>query len=376
MANIASINTCHLSIIQGSAGGEGQATSQMAMQLNYTKNLKKTNTFTYTDGDSISALYSADNLHHFVMSAELIKDCFSRFDPRVSDILLKCTPHSITVSTYTDPNKNIRSSRYAYTIDSGRCSEYSVIDAVKIVCNLKEFHAVVDFMDHMDTPIHASFEDVGKPILFTYRIESKVMLDVALMSQMDETENNESIPTQSVQIPNIREPVSSRPFGHSYNPTQSSQPSRDRHRDISSLTTAPPETPYNSLSESPELPSRPDPPRTDIHNTVSVESMPSLDSLHHQPNEQRTTRQVAEPGSASQRLTTLQMLREKKRQSMYQDTQMEMGSPIYDRTRNTTPESRSSLDLEDSAPYIKEEGSSRISYRRGKKRPCINEDSD
>lgn len=57
---------------------------------------------------------------------------------------------------------DIRSSRYAYTIDSGRCSEYSVIDAVKIVCNLKEFHAVVDFMDHMDTPIHASFEDVGK----------------------------------------------------------------------------------------------------------------------------------------------------------------------------------------------------------------------
>lgn len=57
---------------------------------------------------------------------------------------------------------DIRPSRYSYTIDSERCTEYSVIEPVKIVCNLKEFHAVVDFMDFMNTPIHANFEDVGK----------------------------------------------------------------------------------------------------------------------------------------------------------------------------------------------------------------------
>lgn len=106
MISIESIKMCHLSIIRGSVGGEGQVASRMTMQLIYNNNSKKTNTFMYTDGDSITALYSSGNLHHFVMSTETIRDCFSRFDPRVSDILLKCTPHSVTISTYTDPTKS------------------------------------------------------------------------------------------------------------------------------------------------------------------------------------------------------------------------------------------------------------------------------
>lgn len=97
---------CHISIVPGRVDDEGHVASKMTMQLVYKNDSKKTNTLSYTDGDSITALYNTDNLHHFVMSTENIRDCFSRFDPRVSDILLKCTPHSITVSTYTDPSKS------------------------------------------------------------------------------------------------------------------------------------------------------------------------------------------------------------------------------------------------------------------------------
>lgn len=99
---------CCISIIRGSVDDEGQTTSQMTMQLIFNNNAKKTNRFVYTDSDRISALYNTDNLHHFVMHTENIRDCFSRFDPRVSEISLKCTPHSVTVSTYMDPSKSKR----------------------------------------------------------------------------------------------------------------------------------------------------------------------------------------------------------------------------------------------------------------------------
>lgn len=193
------------------------------------------------------------------------------------------------------------------------------------------------------------------------------MLDVALMSQIDRNDNNGNIPIPPVQVPDIREPVPPRLFSQTYRTTQESQSSRTQHRDINSMPTAPPESPYHSYSESPEPPTRPDPPRLDLYNTESLESMPSVGSSQHIPETQRFTRRAMEQSSASQRLTTLQMLREKKRQQSYQNPPLEMESPIYDHDRNPTPEMRSSREFDGFAPDIKEEHFSSIEHRRSKK---------
>lgn len=200
------------------------------------------------------------------------------------------------------------------------------------------------------------------------------MLDIALMSQMDETENYSNIPAPAavhVQVPNIREPTSSRFFN---TPAQVSQPpiapTEPQERDISTMTTAPQESFSRSFSSSPELP-RETTPRERNYDMSSTESMPTIDPSQNSIEEPLFSRPTIQ-SSSSQRLTTLQRLRERKRNSSYQSPGLSMeipsyhqgGSKTHDRLfpsdSNTTPEPRSSREAEgSSAPHVKEESSKR-----------------
>lgn len=80
--------------------------TRFTMQLIYKDKSKKINNMSYTDGDEIVPLYDKNQLNHFVISTLDIRDSFSRFDNRVPDILLECTPHDITLSSFADPSKS------------------------------------------------------------------------------------------------------------------------------------------------------------------------------------------------------------------------------------------------------------------------------
>lgn len=76
------------------------------MRLIYKHESNKINNMSYTDGDEIVPLYDKNQLNHFIISTHDIRDSFGRLDSRVPDILLECTPHDITISSFTDPAKS------------------------------------------------------------------------------------------------------------------------------------------------------------------------------------------------------------------------------------------------------------------------------
>lgn len=102
--NIELIKMCQITILPGVAGTD----SKLTMRLIYKNGTKKTNNISYLDGDKIVALYDKKKSNHFIMNTHTIRECFIRFDPRVSEILLSCVPNHITLSTYIDPQKSKR----------------------------------------------------------------------------------------------------------------------------------------------------------------------------------------------------------------------------------------------------------------------------
>lgn len=240
-----------------------------------------------------------------------------------------------------------------------------------------------------------------RPILFTYRLEGKLMLDIALMSQIDETDNNATIPSPiHVEIPSIREPTSSRPFGHINTPTQASQPrntntctpSRLQQRSINSMTTTSPDTSPPSHTQSPVIP-RINQPMENNYNMSSTESLCIVSRLENNTEEPLFSRipsvnkeqdnGIRQSSSASQRLTTLQRLREMKRSSSGCSPELNMYNPDFGRDgtgsggrgsgsffpfdSHATLEPRSSRDTEGSVPCVKQENLSSLPSRPKKK---------
>ncbi|KAG2237897.1 hypothetical protein INT48_002202 [Thamnidium elegans] len=309
------IQMCQISIMPATT----DTGPRFTMQLVYKNKSKKINNMSYTDGDGIVPLYDKNQLNHFIISTHDIRDSFGRFDNRVPDILLECTPHDITLSSFADPAKNIRPSRYSYSIKSNRCIEYSIIESAKIVVNFKEFQAIVDFADYMEIPVHALFEEVGRPILFIYKLENVLMLDVALMTQnveepestaesiaIDHTSSNPyssrtntapSRPTFTQSLPHVN--ISSSIFND--------QSPVDHLRDIGSRSTV---AVISSASQdlSPDVPStRTNSPLESIHSSVGMASDVSQDQEEPLFNKSYNIK--------ADRRTTLQKLREAKRSS-------------------------------------------------------------
>ncbi|GAA5804112.1 hypothetical protein HPULCUR_009598 [Helicostylum pulchrum] len=320
--SIESIQVCQISIVPATT----EIGTRFTMQLIYKDKSKKINNMSYTDGDEIVPLYDKNQLNHFVISTLDIRDSFSRFDNRVPDILLECTPHDITLSSFADPSKNIRP--YSYSIKSNCCTEYSIIESAKIVVNFKEFRAIVDFADYMEIPVHALFEEVGKPIVFIYKLDNILMMDVALMTQNVEepesTAENISIdPTSSnsyssrtntapsrptVTQPSSRDNISSSVFND--------QSPADDLRNIGSMSTT-----AASQYVSPDIP--------------STEANSSLDSVHSFAGIPPDVIQDQEEplfhkshNINADRRTTLQKLREAKRSSGRSNCLFESSSSI------------------------------------------------
>lgn len=93
---------CRISIVPGTI----DTLPQFTMELIYKHKPSKIENMSYTDGDEIVPLYNKNQLNHFIISTHDIRHSFSRFDNRVPDILLECTPHDITLSSFTDPAKS------------------------------------------------------------------------------------------------------------------------------------------------------------------------------------------------------------------------------------------------------------------------------
>ncbi|GAA5816279.1 hypothetical protein MFLAVUS_009805 [Mucor flavus] len=354
------IQTCQISIVPGTI----DTLPRFTMRLIYKHESNKINNMSYTDGDEIVPLYDKNQLNHFIISTHDIRDSFGRLDSRVPDILLECTPHDITISSFTDPAKNIRPSRYSYSIKSSRCTEYSIIESAKIVVNFKEFQAIVNFADYMEIPLHALFEEVGTPIVFVFKLDNILMLDVALMTQkVEEPESAaESIPIDHTSSNIYSSRTNTVPSGPTV--TQSSsrinisssifndQSPVDHLRDIGSRSTV---AVISSASQclSPDIPStESNSPMDSIHSSAGMP--PDVSQDQEEPLFHRSYNIKAD------RRTTLQKLREAKRSSGRSNCLFESSSSIEN----------------DESVYVKQESRSEPSVSKKKKQRRIIEESE
>ncbi|EIE90530.1 hypothetical protein RO3G_15241 [Rhizopus delemar RA 99-880] len=199
------IRNCQIHITEGD---ENNSESRLHLTILCQNGVTKKKTIWYANGESVDALYSKDYSHYLIVDPTLIKDYLNLFHPKVIDIVFECTPEFIIIKSFWDYNTSSHIDKPVQTTFKMKvtdCIEYSVTQHIKLVFNLKEFKAIIDYMESMEAPVHAHFEEPGKTILFTYEQNNEIIAEFALMTHPDtsSTERHDSISFNEHSIASI-----------------------------------------------------------------------------------------------------------------------------------------------------------------------------
>ncbi|KAI8878538.1 hypothetical protein K501DRAFT_287837 [Backusella circina FSU 941] len=182
LANVASLTKCTIHIDDRSTQ-EGTEYSQINLGLEYQNRVKKKHALWFSESDDIDQLYPQTSPYEFNANPNLFSSYTAFFNNHeIAEIVLECTPTSVTMRSYSGIMSTSKGSNPLETtiqINSSDFQRYSVQSNVTMVFNLKEFKSVLSFMEAIQAPLFARFEEPGKPIVFFYK-DSNVIAEFAL----------------------------------------------------------------------------------------------------------------------------------------------------------------------------------------------------
>ncbi|KAI9476502.1 MAG: Rad9/Ddc1 [Benjaminiella poitrasii] len=177
------IRECQIQITQGSTDEETHTDARIYMKLIYQNGVTKKNTLWYYDGDPITIFFEREYPNQITCHSLTLKGYLSRFDPRITEISLICTAGKMILQSHWDEGSiGERPVRATFSIDASDFESYSINRPVKLTFNLREFKAMVDYMDTIEGPVKLSFDEMGGPILNKYSFESKLLVFIALQT--------------------------------------------------------------------------------------------------------------------------------------------------------------------------------------------------
>ncbi|KAI8988942.1 Rad9-domain-containing protein [Pilobolus umbonatus] len=187
-STLESLSKCELSIDKGHLESAMNQNAKLYFKLVYQNGVTKKNTLWYSDANSATRLYPKEHTHHFVIEPTAMSDQLMYFHPSVVDVLLECGRDSVKMMSYWEESRFANDGqpyRTEFKMEASDFSEYNVSTLVRLIFNIKEFKAIIQYMEDMNCPLHANFDFAGKPIVFTMRKENDLMADFALMTHPD-----------------------------------------------------------------------------------------------------------------------------------------------------------------------------------------------
>ncbi|CEI95186.1 hypothetical protein RMCBS344292_09381 [Rhizopus microsporus] len=188
------IQSCGIQVIEDD---ENSAEARIHLTVKCHNGVTKKNTIWHSEGKTIIPFYSKDTLHSFIVDASIMKDHLGLFPPKVVDIVLSFTPQFIIIKSYWDNDSQMihlgdKPVQTMVKMKVEDCVEYSVTEPVRLVFNFREFKAILNFMESMEAPLIAQFQEAGKPIIFTYEQSNEIMAEFALMTHANITNERSS----------------------------------------------------------------------------------------------------------------------------------------------------------------------------------------
>ncbi|KAI7901145.1 Rad9/Ddc1 [Cokeromyces recurvatus] len=177
------IRECQIQITQGSSDEQTHVEARIYMKLIYQNGVTKKNTLWYYDGDPITIFFEREYPNQIICHSLTLKGYLSRFDPRITEISIICTPGKVILQSHWDETStDERPVRATFSINASDFESYSIHRPTKLTFNLREFKAIVDYMDTIEGAVKLNFDDMGSPILCKYAFENKLLVFIALQT--------------------------------------------------------------------------------------------------------------------------------------------------------------------------------------------------
>ncbi|XP_022244244.1 cell cycle checkpoint control protein RAD9A-like isoform X2 [Limulus polyphemus] len=141
--------------------------------------------------------------------SRLMSDGIQNFQASVEEVTLSVSPDKVTLCNFVDdepdPTKVVHT---ALSLEPEEFENYQLNHCAEITFCLKEFRAVLTLSEGSNVPVSISFEDPGRPIIFSVKIEPDLEADFVLATLADHNKGQLSSSGSSSPQRNINKPTS------------------------------------------------------------------------------------------------------------------------------------------------------------------------
>ncbi|KAI8145074.1 Rad9/Ddc1 [Fennellomyces sp. T-0311] len=165
---------------------------RLQLKLLSQQGVAKKHSMRYGETDPVVPFYRKTTQHKFTVDPNLLNDYLCYFHPKITDVAIQCTPDSVKVKSYwADPLQTDQPLQSEFTINSSDFAAYSIQRNVQIAFNLKEFKTAITYAAELNMPLTASFDEPGRPVVFTIELPDMIIADFAATTHLDD-----AVPTQ------------------------------------------------------------------------------------------------------------------------------------------------------------------------------------
>ncbi|KAL0085833.1 Rad9/Ddc1 [Phycomyces blakesleeanus] len=184
------LDWCLLSLVDMTAyrneiTSENPPEPSLQIDLVRLRDVTKRHSLWLLESEPLQFIYNKPTRYSFLVNPTVLEDCLKNFLVRLPEITLECSREMVKVkSHWGDVNETLhpleRPTETRVDLELDNFIDYNIPDDIRIVFQIKEFRAVVNFAVELHLPLRARFDGPGSSLVLSVEREGVIIAEFGI----------------------------------------------------------------------------------------------------------------------------------------------------------------------------------------------------